>query len=97
MSEHEEPVAERAVKGALHGYVAAKGVQWSVRLKMWALPIVLLLVYGAVAWWRARRALMAGALDDEALARGEVPPSRIARDEGVLDWISSTRLQADQG
>ena len=91
MSEHEEPVAERAAEGAVRGYVAVKGVQWTVRLTMWTLPFLLLHVYGAVAWWRARRALLAGALNDQALAKGESPPSLIARDEGILDWITSIR------
>jgi hypothetical protein len=35
--------------------------------------------------------LLAGALNDQALAKGESPPSLIARDEGILDWITSTR------
>jgi hypothetical protein len=86
---HDEPVPERAAKGALQGYLTAKGIQWTVRLTMWALPFLLVAVYVAVAWWRARRAVLAGALDAEAVAEGEPPPSAVARDEGMIGWIKS--------
>jgi hypothetical protein len=88
-TEEEEPVPERAAKGVLQGYLTAKGIQWTVRLTMWALPFLLIAVYGGLAWWRARRAVLHGALDAEALAEGEPPPSVIARDEGMIGWIKS--------
>jgi hypothetical protein len=87
--EEEEPVPERAAKGALQGYLTAKGIQWTVRLTMWALPILLVAAYGAVAWWRARRAVLQGALDADALADGEQAPSVVARDEGMIGWMKS--------
>jgi hypothetical protein len=84
-----EPAPERAAKGVLQGYLTAKTVQWTVRLTMWALPFLVIAAYGAVAWWRARRAVLAGALDAEAAAEGEPSPSVVARDEGVVGWIKS--------
>jgi hypothetical protein len=87
MSENEEPVAERAAEGALEGWLAAKSVTLAVKLTMWSLPLLLIIGYGAVAWWRARRAVLAGALDTQALAEGEPRPSDVARDTGVVGWI----------
>ena len=87
MDEHEEPLAQRAAKGALRGWLAAKAVRWTVRLTMWLLPFLLVAVYGAIAGWRARRAMLGGALDPEALAAGEPLPSLIARNEGVIGWV----------
>lgn len=88
-TEVEEPAPERVAKGALRGYLTAKGIQWTVRLTMWTLPILLVAVYGAVAWWRARRAVLQGALDAEAVADGEPTPSVVARREGMIGWIKS--------
>ena len=87
MREHEEPLPERATKGALRGWLAAKAVRWTVRLTLWLLPFLLVAVYGAIAWWRARRAVFGGALDTEAIAAGEPLPSLIARNEGVIGWV----------
>jgi hypothetical protein len=88
-TEEEEPVPERAAKGALQGYLTAKSIQWTVRLTMWMLPVLLVAAYGAVAWWRARRAVLQGALDAEAVADGEPAPSVVAREEGMIGWIKS--------
>ena len=85
----DDPIPERAAKGAIQGYLTAKGIQWTVRLTMWALPFALIAVYAAVIWWRARRAVLAGALDAEALADGEPAPSVVAREEGMIGWIKS--------
>jgi hypothetical protein len=78
-TEEEEPVPERAAKGALQGYLTAKSIQWTVRLTMWMLPVLLVAAYGAVAWWR----------DAEAVADGEPAPSVVAREEGMIGWIKS--------
>jgi hypothetical protein len=87
MHEHEEPLPERATNGALRGWLVAKAVRWTARLTMWSLAFLLVAVYGAIAWWRARRAVLGGALDTEAIAAGEPLPSLIARNEGVIGWV----------
>jgi hypothetical protein len=55
-------------------------VTWSVRL-------FAVSGYGAVAWWRARRAILDGALDDEVDAAFGQPPSAVVRERGILGWI----------
>src|SRR5262245_14689314 len=87
MKEDQEPVPGRAAKGLIRGWIAAKAVRWSVRLTMWLLPFLLAALYGAIAGWRARRAMLAGALDDHAIAAGEPPPSLVVRERGVIGWI----------
>jgi hypothetical protein len=83
----QEPAPERVAKGLVRGWLAAKAVRWTVRLTMWLLPFLLAALYGAIAGWRARRAMLAGALDDEAMAGGEQPPSLVVREQGVIGWI----------
>jgi len=90
MNDGEEPVVERAAEGALMGWVTAKSWPWLIRLGLWTISLVALLVYGGIAWWRARRAVLAGALDTEV--RSAPPPSVVARDQGVLAWIKGTEV-----
>jgi len=86
MSDQEEPVVERAAQGALMGWLTAKSWPWLIRLGLWALCLVVLAVYGGIAWWRARRAVLGGALDDEVIEPGP-PPSVVAHDQGVVEWV----------
>ena len=91
MNDGEEPVVERAAEGALMGWLSAKSWPWLIRLGLWTIGLVAVLVYGGVAWWRARRALLAGALDRE-VSRSASPPSVVARDQGMLAWIKGTEV-----
>ncbi len=91
MKDQEEPVVERATKGALTGWMAAKSWPWLIRLGLWALSLAALVVYGGIAWWRARRAVLAGALDAEDVEPGP-PPSVVARDQGVLAWVKGATV-----
>ena len=90
MSDAEEPVVERAAEGALMGWLTAKSWPWLIRLGLWTISLVALLLYGGVTWWRARRAVLDGALDGEV--SGSAPPSVVARDQGVLAWVKGTEV-----
>ena len=91
MNDQEEPVVERAAKGAITGWIAAKSWPWLIRLGLWALSLAALVAYGGIAWWRARRAVLAGALDDEGVEPGPAP-SVVARDQGVLAWVKGATV-----
>lgn len=91
MSDAEEPVVERAAEGALMGWLTAKSWPWLIRLGLWTIGLVALLLYGGIAWWRARRAVLDGALDGE-VSGSAPPPSVVARDQGVLAWVKGTEV-----
>jgi hypothetical protein len=49
---------------------------------------------GALAWWRARRAVLAGALDDQRETPLEPLPSEVVREHGLLSWIKGGETSA---
>ncbi len=83
----EEEVPERAARGLLTGWVAAKTLPWLIRAMSWAAFMLIAALGGALAWWRARRAVLKGALDDRPESELEPLPSEVVRERGLLAWI----------
>jgi hypothetical protein len=78
---------ERAARGLLKGWLLAKTMPVLIRLASWAVLLLITVLGGAVAWWRARRAVLKGALDDERGSEQEPLPSEVVREHGLLAWI----------
>jgi hypothetical protein len=88
MSEpEEEEVPERAARGLVTGWLLAKTMPIVLRLATWAAFLLVAVAGGALAWWRARRAVIAGALDDQRETPLEPLPSEVVRERGLLAWI----------
>jgi hypothetical protein len=88
MSEPEEDeVSERAARGLVTGWLLAKTMPILMRLATWAAFLLMAIAGGALAWWRTRRAVLAGALDDQRETPLEPLPSEIVRERGLLAWI----------
>jgi hypothetical protein len=88
MSEHEEPeVAGEAARGLIWGWILAKTMPLLIRLATYATFLLVAVAGGAVAWWRAKRAVLGGALDDHREHELEPLPSEVVRERGLLAWI----------
>jgi hypothetical protein len=82
----EEEVPERAARGLVTGWLLAKTLPILLRLATWGTFLLVAVAGGALAWWRARRAVLAGALDAHETPL-EPLPSEIVRERGLLAWI----------
>jgi hypothetical protein len=69
-----EPIEERATKGLLAGWWAAKTTAWSVRLAIWGTWLALFAGYVLYVWLRVRRMLKAER--EEHAGAGDVPARR---------------------
>jgi hypothetical protein len=89
MSEHEDDseIPEEAARGLIWGWIFAKTMPLLIRLGAWLLLLLGALAGGGVAWWRARRAVLKGALDDQRESELEPLPSDVVRERGLLAWI----------
>jgi hypothetical protein len=83
----EDEVQERAARGLLTGWVAAKTLRWLIRALSWAAFMLIAALGGALAWWRTRRAVLKGALDNQRESELEPLPSEVVRERGLLAWI----------
>jgi hypothetical protein len=81
-----DELVEPAARGLIAAWVAAKVTPWLVRITAWAIRLGLVAAYAGYVAWRVRRAVRAGALDDASDR-----PSVIAREQGVMAWVRSTR------
>lgn len=86
----ERSTIEPNARGLVATWLVAKTAPRLARLVVWAARLTVLVAYVGVAWLRARRALLAGALDGE-VAQGEPLPSAEARERGVLGWVRGSR------
>ena len=94
MADDEEPdVPERAARGLLRGWILAKTMPLLIRVAAWAILLLITALGGALAWWRARRAVLKGALDGERNL--ERLPSEIVREHGLLAWIKGEGSQGE--
>lgn len=82
--------AEPAARGLVTTWVVAKTAPRLARSVVWAARFTVLAAYVGVAWFRARRAVLRGALDDQ-VAPGEPLPSVEARERGVLGWVRGSQ------
>jgi hypothetical protein len=89
MSDHDDdqPIAEPLARGLLTGWLLSKTLPGLIRLAMWGGRLAVLAAYGAVVWRRARKALLAGALDDEGDPAFAAAPSVVVRERGLVGWI----------
>jgi hypothetical protein len=88
MAEDEEPeVSERAARGLLTGWLLAKTMPLIIKLAALLTILLVTVAGGALAWWRARRAVLKGALDDQRESELEPLPSEVVRERGLLAWI----------
>jgi hypothetical protein len=83
----EDEVPERAARGLLTGWVAANTLPWLFRALSWAVFVLIAALCAALAWWRARRAVLKGALDDQQESELGPLPSEVVRERGLLAWI----------
>jgi hypothetical protein len=93
MSEHDDvpEVPEEAARGLIWGWILAKTMPLLIKLGMWLAILLAATGGGALAWWRARRAVLKGALDDERESALEPLPSEVVRERGLLAWIKGER------
>jgi hypothetical protein len=87
MSDHDEDVPEEAARGLIWGWILAKTMPLLIKLAAWLAILVAAVGGGALAWWRARRAVRKGALDDQRESELEPLPSEVVREKGLLAWI----------
>jgi hypothetical protein len=87
MSDHDEDVPEEAARGLIWGWILAKTMPLLIKLAAWLAILLAAVGGGAVAWWRARRAVRKGALDDQRESELEPLPSEVVREKGLLAWI----------
>ena len=87
MSDHDEEVPEEAARGLIWGWILAKTMPLLIKLAAWLGILVAGVGGGALAWWRARRAVRKGALDDQRESELEPLPSEVVREKGLLAWI----------
>ena len=88
MAEDEEPeVPERVARGLVTGWLLAKTMPLIIKVATWLTILLVALAGGALAWWRARRAVLKGALDHERESALEPLPSEVVRERGLLAWI----------
>jgi hypothetical protein len=85
--DEEREIPERAARGLLKGWLLAKTMPLLIRLGSWGLLLLMTLLGGVLAWWRARRAVLKGALDDQRESELEPLPSEVVREHGLLAWI----------
>ena len=96
MADDEEPdVPQRAARGLLRGWILAKTMPLLIRVAAWAILLLITALGGALAWWRARRAVLKGALDGERGNELEPLPSEIVREHGLLAWIKGEGSSAE--
>ena len=55
----DDPIAQRAARGLVRGWIVAKTTPWIVRLTVWATWTAAFAAYAAYVWWRVRRMLRA--------------------------------------
>jgi len=58
-TKRDDEIPERAAKGVLSGWWAAKTTTWIARLTVWGLWLAAFAAYGGYVWWRVRRMLKA--------------------------------------
>ena len=87
MSDHDEDVPEEAARGLIWGWILAKTMPLLIKLAAWLAILLAAVGGGALAWWRARRAVRKGALDDQRESELEPLPSEVVREKGLLAWI----------
>ena len=89
MSEHEDDseVPEEAARGLIWGWILAKTMPLLIRIGAWLLLLIGAAAGGALAWWRARRAVAKGALDNQRESVLEPLPSEVVKERGLLAWI----------
>jgi hypothetical protein len=89
MAEHDDDseVPEEAARGLIWGWILAKTMPLLIKLTAYLGLLLAALGGGALAWWRARRAVLKGALDDQRESELEPLPSDVVRERGLLAWI----------
>lgn len=90
----EEEVPERAARGFVTAWLLAKTLPILMRLAAWGAFLLMAAAGGGLAWWRARRAVLAGALDDQRETPLEPLPSEVVREHGLLSWIKGGETSA---
>jgi hypothetical protein len=84
----EEPqVPEEAARGLIWGWILAKTMPLLIRLASYAMLLLVAVAGGALGSWRAKRAILKGALDDQREHELEPLPSEVVRERGLLAWI----------
>jgi hypothetical protein len=89
MSEHDDDadVPEEAARGLVRGWVLAKTMPLMIKLGTYLILLLAVVAGGGLAWWRARRAVRKGALDDQRDSQLEPLPSDVVKERGLLAWI----------
>lgn len=82
-----DAVAAPAARGLLTGWLAAKTVPRLIWLGVWAVRGVAAAAWGALAWRRARKEVLAGALDDRPDPAFGALPSTVVRERGIVGWV----------
>jgi hypothetical protein len=85
--QEDREVPERAVRGFVTVWLRAKTMPIVMRVLSWLAFLLIAVAGGALAWWRARRAVIKGALDADPDMRSESPPSGVVREHGLYAWI----------
>jgi anti-sigma factor RsiW len=83
----DEEVPEAAARGVIRGWILAKTMPLLIKLGAWLVLFVGFAAGGALAGWRARRAIVKGALDGQRESEREPLPSEVVRARGLIAWI----------